>query len=144
MNSLSFRTFNCFNVLVLTLVVGPFLSIWYGPLFIWSIHFSIESSHLRITVDLPLSAGKNKIDVSDCNSFKDLHSSLNSLSLRVLEFWSIRLTLAQIVPASSFSRRFTASSIVAMISLVGSILEVIEKLRHFVSRLVLNSGYSNS
>ena len=36
--------------------------------------------------------------------------------------------------ASSFSRSFTASSIVAMISLLGSVLEVIEKLRPFASR----------
>ena len=33
--------------------------------------------------------------------------------------------------ASSFSRSFTASSTVAMISLLGSVLEVIEKLRPF-------------
>ena len=38
---------------------------------------------------------------------------------------------------SSFSRAFTASSIVAMISLLGSVLEVIEKLRPFARRLVL-------
>ena len=37
-------------------------------------------------VDLPLSAGKIAIDVSDCNSFKALHSSLDRLSLGGLGF----------------------------------------------------------
>ena len=44
--------------------------------------------------------------------------------------------MARIVSASSFSRSFTASSTVAMISLLGSVLEVIEKLRPFGRRLV--------
>ena len=88
-------------------------------------------------VDLPLSAGKITIDVSDCNFFRALRSSLDRLSLGGLEFWSVRLILARIVSASSFSRSFTASSIVAKISLVGSVLEVIEKLRSFVRRSVL-------
>ena len=60
-----------------------------------------------------------------------LHLSLDRLSFGGLEFSSVRLTLAQIMSASSFSRSFTASSIVAMISLLGSVLEVIEKLRPF-------------
>ena len=131
MNLLSCRTFNCFNVLVLILVLGSFLSNWYWPLFIWPIHFSKYSSWLRITVDLPFSAGKITVDVSDCNSFKALHSSLDRLSLGGLEFWSERLTLAWIVSASSFSRSFTTSPLVAMIWLLGSVLEVIEKLRPF-------------
>ena len=61
-------------------------------------------------VDVPLSAGKSTIDVSDYNSLKALHSSLYRLS--------------------SFSRSFTTSSIVA-ISLLGSVLEVIKNLRPF-------------
>ena len=44
--------------------------------------------------------------------------------------------MAQIVSASSFSRSFTASSTVAMISLLDSVLEVIEKLRPFARRSV--------
>ena len=32
MNSLFFRTFNCFNVFALILVIGSFLSNWYEPL----------------------------------------------------------------------------------------------------------------
>ena len=44
--------------------------------------------------------------------------------------WSVRPTWARIVSASSFSWLFTASSTVA-ISLLGSVLEVIEKLRPF-------------
>ena len=82
-------------------------------------------------VDLLLSTGKITIDVSNCNFFQALHSSLDRLFLGGLEFSSVRLTLAQIVSASSFSRSFTASSIVAMVSLLGSVLEVIEKLRPF-------------
>ena len=39
--------------------------------------------------------------------------------------------------ASSFLRSFTASSIVAMISLLDSLLEVIEKLRPFARRSTL-------
>ena len=95
-------------------------------------------------VDVPLSAGKIKIDVSDVNSFKSLRSSLDRLPLGGLEFWSVTLALAQIVSASSFSRSFTASYIVATISLLPSVLEVIQKIRPFARRLVLNSGYSNS
>ena len=87
-------------------------------------------------MDLPLSAGKITIDVSDWKSFKDLWSSLEELSLGGLEFWSVRFILAWIVSASSFSRSFTASSIVAMISLCGSVLKVIEKLRPFARRSV--------
>ena len=56
--------------------------------------------------------------------------------------------MAQIVPASSFSRSFTASSIVAMISLFGSVSEVIEKLRPFkrrsVAELSVESCYDDS
>ena len=37
--------------------------------------------------------------------------------------------------ASSFSRSFTASSAVAMISLLGSVLEVIEKLMPFAKNV---------
>ena len=82
-----------------------------------------------------------KIDVSDCKYFKALRSSLDRLSLGGLEFWSIRLTLPQIVSDSSFSKSFTASSIVAIISLLGCVLEVIDNLKPFARRLVLNSGY---
>ena len=39
-----------------------------------------------MTVDLPLSAGKITLDISDCKSFKALHSSLERLSLGGLEF----------------------------------------------------------
>ena len=83
---------------------------------------------------LPLSGDKITIDRLDCNFFKVLLSSLDRLSLGGLEFWSVRLTLAWIVSASSFSRSFTASSILAMVSLLGSVLEVIEKLRPFARR----------
>ena len=83
-----------------------------------------------------MSVGKITIDVSHCNSLKALFSSLVRFSLWGLEFWSVRLTLARIVSASSFSRSFTASSTVAMISLLGSVLEVIEKLRPFARRSV--------
>ena len=86
--------------------------------------------------DLPLSAGKTTFDVADCNSFKALRSSLDRLSLEGLEFRSVRLTLARIVSASSFSSSLTASSIAAMISLFGSALEVIQKLRSFATRSV--------
>ena len=48
----------------------------------------------------------------------------------------VRVTLAQVVSACSFSRSFTASSIVAMIFLLGSVFEVIEKLRPFTERFV--------
>ena len=81
-------------------------------------------------------AGKITIHVSDCNSFKALHSSLDKLSFGGFEFWSGRLTLVRIVSASSFSRSFYASSTLAMISLLDSVLEVIEKLRPFARRLV--------
>ena len=37
-------------------------------------------------VDLPLSAGKITIDVSDCKYFKALRSSFDRLSLGGLEF----------------------------------------------------------
>ena len=74
--------------------------------------------------------------MSDCNSFRSLRSSLDRLSWGGLEFWSVRLLVARIVSASPFSRFFTASCIVAMISLIGSVLEVIEKLRSFARRSV--------
>ena len=83
-----------------------------------------------------MSASKITIDLSDCNSFNALRSSLDRLSLGGLEFWNVRLTLARIVSASSFSRSLTASSIVAMISLLENVLEVIEKLRPFARRSV--------
>ena len=76
-----------------------------------------------VTVDLSFSAGKITIDVSDCNSFKALRTSLDRLSLGGLEFRSVRLTLARIVSIFSFSRPFTLSSILAMISLLGSVSE---------------------
>ena len=53
-----------------------------------------------------------------------------------LEFQSVRLTSARIASASSFWRFFTASSIAAMISLLGYLLEVTEKLRPFARRSV--------
>ena len=63
---------------------------------------------------------------------------LNEATFRKILLPSLGLfTLAQIVSAFSFSRSFTASSIVAMISLLGSILKVIETLRSFARRLVL-------
>ena len=83
-----------------------------------------------------MSAGKILIDVSDCNSFKALRWSLDRLSLWGLEFWSLMLTLARIVSASSFSRSFTVTSTVAMISSLGSVLEVIKKSRPFARRSV--------
>ena len=98
--------------------------------------FSKWSSQLRITVDTPLSAGKITIEVSYCNFFKILRSFLDRLSRWSLEFRSVRLILAQIVSASSFSRSSTAYSIVAMISLLGSVLQIIETLRSFARRLV--------
>ena len=98
--------------------------------------FSKWSSQLRITVDTPLSAGKITIEVSYCNFFKILRSFLDRLSWWSLEFRSVRLILAQIVSASSFSRSSTAYSIVAMISLLGSVLQIIETLRSFARRLV--------
>ena len=91
---------------------------------------------LGITVDLPFSAGKIAIDLSDCNSFKILRPLLDKISLGGLESWSLRFILGQVVSASSFSRSFTVSSIVAMVSLLGSVLEVIEKLRPFARRSV--------
>ena len=114
MNSLSFRSFNCFSVFALTLLVGSFLSNWYGVFFIWSICFYKDSLQLRITVDLPLSAGKITIDASDCNSFKTLLSFFEWLYLGGLELWIVRLILPRIVSASSFLRSFSASSIVAI------------------------------
>ena len=84
-----------------------------------------------------MSAGKIRIDISDCKSFQALHSSLDKLSLEGLEFGSVRLILARIVSASPFSRYFTASSIIAMISLLGSVLEIVENLRPFERRSVL-------
>ena len=83
-----------------------------------------------------MSASYISIVESDCNSFKALHSSLDRLSLESLEFWSVMLILAWIMPASSFLRSFTASFIVA-ISLFGSALEVIGKLSPFARRSVL-------
>ena len=80
----------------MSLLVSWPLSNCYGPLF--------KASRLRITGDL--SAKKITIDVPDCNSFKALRSSLESLLLEGLEFWNVRLILAQIVSASSFSRSF--------------------------------------
>ena len=65
-----------------------------------------------------------------------MHSSLDRLSIEGLEFWSVRLTLVQVMSASSFSRPFTAAYIVAVIPLFGTALEVIEKLRHFARRSV--------
>ena len=44
--------------------------------------------------------------------------------------------MARIVPASSFLRFFTAFSVVTMISLLGSVLEVTENLRPFAKRSV--------
>ena len=63
-------------------------------------------------------------------------SSLESLSLRNLEFWCVRFILKQIVSASYFSRFFTISYIVAMIYLLESALKVIENLRSFLRRSV--------
>ena len=40
---------------------------------------------LGITVDLPFSAGKIAIDLSDCNSFKILRPLLDKISLEGLE-----------------------------------------------------------
>ena len=114
MNSLPFRSFNCFSVFALTLLVGSFLSNWYGLLFIWPIYFYKYSSRLRITLDLPLLAGKITIDASDCNSFKTLLSFFEWLYLGGLELWSLRLILARIVLASSFLRSFSASFIIAI------------------------------
>ena len=88
-------------------------------------------------------AGEITIDVSDCNSFKTFLPSLERLPLRGLQFWSIRLILARIVSAFSFSGSFTASSIVAMISLMTPyldiLLEVIEKSMPFERQSVFIS-----
>ena len=80
-----------------------------------------NSPHTIKDEELPLSAGKTTIDVLECDSFKALCSFLDRLSLGGLEFWSVKLILAWIVLVSSFSRSFTASSIVAMVSLLGSV-----------------------
>ena len=61
---------------------------------------------------------------------------LGQVILGSLDFQSVRLTWARIASDSSFSRFFTASSIVAMISLLGNVLEVTEKLRPFARRSV--------
>ena len=81
MNSFSFRAFTYFNVLVLILVVRYFLSNWYGPLFIWSIHFSKWSSRLQIIGDVLWPAGNVTIDVSDCNFFQSFELILGQAIL---------------------------------------------------------------
>ena len=81
MNSLSFRAINCFNDLVSIFVVGYFLSNWYGPLFIWSIHFSKWSSRLQIIGDVLWPAGNVTIDVSDCNFFQSFELILGQAIL---------------------------------------------------------------
>ena len=53
---------------LLILSVGSFWSLMKGPLSRWSLHFSIQSSLLRMTVVRPLSAGRIVIPVS---SFRD-------------------------------------------------------------------------
>ena len=59
-----------------------------------------------------------------------------------MEYCNVRLILARIVSASSFSRSFTASSIVAMICSLGSVLEVIAKfLRPFPRRSIINNQF---
>ena len=81
-------------------------------------------------------AGEIIIDVSGCNSFKTLYSFLERLSLGGFEFWSAGVILKEIVAAFLYSKFFIASSMVAMISLFDSVLEVIEKLKHFARRLL--------
>ena len=119
MNSLSFRTFNCFNVSAKVAGSFFFLNNCHGPLFIYSAHFLKWSSQLRKTVDLPLPGGKITIDVPDCNSLK----TLRSFSNRIFGILSVRLIVARIVSASSFSRSFTVLSIVAVITLLCSALK---------------------
>ena len=65
-----------------------------------------------------------------------MRSSLDRLSLEGFEFGNVRLILAQILSASSFTRPFTAYSTVAMISLLGSVLEANGKLRPSARRSV--------
>ena len=65
-----------------------------------------------------------------------MRSSLDRLSLEGFEFGNVRLILAQILSDSSLTRPFTAYSTVAMISLLGSVLEANGKLRPSARRSV--------
>ena len=121
------QSLSCFNVSALTMVAESFLFIWYGPSFPWSTNFLKDYSRLKITVDAPLSAGKLTTDISDGTSFKVLSSFLEWLLLCGLKFWFLALILAETEWVSSFSKSFAASSIVAMIFIFESILEVIAK-----------------
>ena len=83
------------SLIVLMSWFWSFLSNWWD----YCLFNNCLFSRLRITVDLPLSAGKITIDVSDCNYFKALRSFFKRLSC-------VRPILARIMSASSFSIAF--------------------------------------
>ena len=82
-------------------------------------HFSKWSSRLKITPDLPLMSGKILIDVSIC-----IFSNLCAHSWKVYPQESCMFQVEGFFDtnhvSSLFSRFFTASSMVAMISLYNS------------------------
>ena len=68
--------------------------------------------------------------------FQSFALILGRVSFKGLEIWSVRLILARIMSASSFLRSFTTSSLIVMISFLGSVLEIIYKLRSFAIMLI--------
>ena len=125
MNLLSLRAFDSFNVLALILVVGSFL---------WTIACMIHSFLQRVLMvddnNRSLSAGKLQLTYQIL-IFSKFALVLEEVIHNKVGVWSVRL-----ISASSFSRSFTASSIVATISLLDSVFELIEKLRPSARRLV--------
>ena len=129
MNSLSFKTFNCFNVLTLIVVVGSFLNDCYGPLFIWSISFSKESSWLRITVHLKIKVQQYlcQLVMLHCIFSSSMLLSSDMVSFHILSKWLClklkRLFHARVVPLTT--REFALAVMKSLMTTSDELLLVI-------------------